>query len=145
MIKNFKTYRGDTIVEVLFALSIFSLIAVLAIAVMNLGIAIAESNLELNMARNEVDAQAEAIRFIQSSYLAERELVDKPYEPLWTKIEEIANQNASVVALSEINSCDNFFNNNASKGFVVNARNIDTDPTKVNNTIKTGGDIIGDR
>ncbi|MDO5481071.1 MAG: hypothetical protein Q4F60_01850, partial [Candidatus Saccharibacteria bacterium] len=85
MKRNFRTHRGDTIIEVLFALSIFSLIAVLAIAVMNLGIAIAESNLELNMARNEVDAQAEAIRFIQSSYLAERELVDKPYEPLWTK------------------------------------------------------------
>lgn len=140
MVRNSKIRRGDTIIEVLFALSIFSLVAVLSITVMNLGIAIAEANLELNMARNEVDAQAEAIRFIQGSYLVERELANKPYEALWSEIEKIANKNATVIALDEINSCQDFFADNGEKGFVVNTRNID--PGDVDSTIKTGTSLL---
>ena len=141
MVSIRKIRRGDTIIELLFALSIFSLVAILSITVMNLGVSIAEANLELNMARNEVDAQAEAIRFIQNSYLVERELATKPYEPLWSKIEEIANKNTEVIALDSISSssCEQFFDTYKSKGFVVNTRTIN--PEKVGDTIKTGDAI----
>lgn len=63
-----KTKRGDTVIEVMFALAIFSFAAILAIGVMNGGVNSAETTLELSTARNEMEAQAEAIRFIHTSY-----------------------------------------------------------------------------
>ena len=138
MVKTLKTRRGDTIIEILFALSIFSLVAILSVTVRNIGVSIAEANLELNMARNEVDAQAEAIRFIQNSYLVERELVDKPYEDLWEKIREVADKNDDtypVPSLSDINSCETFLKENITHGFIVNTRKIAPESPK--DTIKT--------
>lgn len=66
-----KTKRGDTIIEVMLAFAIFSLIAVISITMMNMGLATGERSLELVTARNELNAQAEALRFIHSSYIAE--------------------------------------------------------------------------
>ena len=63
---------GDTLIEVMFAVAIFSMVAISAVAVMNSGMSNAQGTLESTMARNEIDAQAEALRFIQSSYVAER-------------------------------------------------------------------------
>ncbi len=60
--------RGDTVIEVMFAFAIFSFAAILAIGVMNGGVNSAETTLELSTARNEMEAQAEAIRFIHASY-----------------------------------------------------------------------------
>lgn len=65
------TKRGDTIIEVMFAFAIFSLVAVISVSMMNLGIASSERSLELVTARNELNAQAEALRFIHSSYVSE--------------------------------------------------------------------------
>lgn len=66
--------RGDTIIEVILALTIFSLVTVITITMMNLGIANAENALEVTTARNELNAQAEALRFIHSSYISEKTL-----------------------------------------------------------------------
>lgn len=63
--------RGDTLIEVMFAIAIFAAVAIISIAMMNLGVANAERSLELSTARNELNAQAEAIRFIHSSYTSE--------------------------------------------------------------------------
>lgn len=63
--------RGDTIIEVMFAFAIFSLIAIITITMMHLGLAASERSLELVTARNELNAQAEALRFIHSSYISE--------------------------------------------------------------------------
>jgi len=83
-----KYKRGDTLIEVLFAIVIFCLVAVIAVSLMNQGVATAQSSLEINMARNEIDAQAEALRFIQNSFLAERELSleQQQYVQVWRKI-----------------------------------------------------------
>ncbi len=78
------TKRGDTIIEVMFALAVFCLVAVLSIMMMNLGVHSAENALELVTARNELNAQAEALRFIHSSYISEKTLptLDDPaYKP----------------------------------------------------------------
>ena len=64
--------RGDTIIEVILALTIFSLVTVITITMMNLGIANAENALEVTTARNELNAQAEALRFIHSSYISKK-------------------------------------------------------------------------
>lgn len=59
---------GDTIVEVLFAITVFSLLAVGAIAIMNQGTATAQKSLEISLVRQQIDAQAAAIRYIHDSY-----------------------------------------------------------------------------
>lgn len=66
-----QTKRGDTIIEIMFAFAIFTLIAIITITMMNLGLAASERSLELVTARNELNAQAEALRFIHSSYISE--------------------------------------------------------------------------
>ncbi len=66
--------RGDTIIEVMIAVAIFALLSVLAIAMMNNGVAIAERALETVVARNEINAQVEALRYIHDSYVMESTL-----------------------------------------------------------------------
>jgi type II secretory pathway pseudopilin PulG len=80
----FITKKGDTIIEVMLAITIFCIVSVLSISLMNSGVSSAQASLELTMARNEIDAQAEALRFIHNSYLAERNLArNGGYEDLW--------------------------------------------------------------
>lgn len=62
--------RGDTIIEVLFAITVFSLIAVSSLSLMNQGTAAAQRSLELTLVRQQIDSQAEALRYIQASYVA---------------------------------------------------------------------------
>lgn len=62
--------RGDTIIEVLFAITVFSLLAVGSMAVMNQGTAAAQRSLELTLVRQQIDGQAEALRYLQASYVA---------------------------------------------------------------------------
>lgn len=62
--------RGDTIIEVLFAVTVFSLLAVGSLAVMNQGTAAAQRSLELTLVRQQIDGQAEALRYMQASYVA---------------------------------------------------------------------------
>ncbi len=62
--------RGDTLIEVLFAMAVFSLVAVGSLSVMNQGTATAQRALEITLVRNEIDAQAEALRFMNTSYIS---------------------------------------------------------------------------
>ena len=58
-----KFNRGDTVVEVLLGVTIFSLVAVIALETMNRGMAIAQYSLETTLVRQQVDAQAEMLRY----------------------------------------------------------------------------------
>ena len=58
-----KFNRGDTLVEVLLGVTIFSLVAIIALETMNRGMAIAQYSLETTLVRQQVDAQAEMIRY----------------------------------------------------------------------------------
>ncbi len=62
--------RGDTIIEVLFAVTVFAIVAVGGLAIMNQGISTAQRSLEITLVRQQIDAQAEAIRYIHQSYVA---------------------------------------------------------------------------
>jgi len=64
-----KLQSGDTIIEVLFAVSVFSLIAVGAVLIMNQGISSAQKALEITQVRQQIDAQAEALRYAHHSYV----------------------------------------------------------------------------
>lgn len=65
-----RNQRGDTLIEVLFAVSVFSLVAIGSLAVMNQGTAASQRALEITLVRQQMDAQAEALRFLNSSYIA---------------------------------------------------------------------------
>lgn len=86
--KQAERKKGDTLIEVVIALSIFATLAVMAIHTMNSGMYQAERAVEITMARNEIDAQAEAIRFIQNNYVAEREYPEakQQFSQLWKTI-----------------------------------------------------------
>ena len=58
-----KFNRGDTLVEVLLGVTIFSLVAVVALETMNRGMAIAQYSLETTLVRQQVDVQAEMLRY----------------------------------------------------------------------------------
>ena len=58
-----KFNRGDTLIEVLLGVTIFSLVAVVALETMNRGMAIAQYSLETTLVRQQVDAQAEMLRY----------------------------------------------------------------------------------
>ncbi|MBR2767116.1 hypothetical protein IKD67_03500 [Candidatus Saccharibacteria bacterium] len=64
--------KGDTLVEVLLAVGIFSMIAISVVAVMSGGTSSAQTALETTLAREEIDAQAEALRYIHDSYINDK-------------------------------------------------------------------------
>jgi len=70
---GFKTLRrqeGDTLIEVLFAMTVFSLIVVTALSLMGQGVAAAQRSLEITTVRQQIDGQAEALRFMHEAYVA---------------------------------------------------------------------------
>ena len=62
--------RGDTIIEVLFAVAVFAMVAVASMTIMNQATATAQRSLEITLVRQQIDAQAEAIRYIHQAYVA---------------------------------------------------------------------------
>jgi len=129
--------RGDTVIEVTFAIVIFSLVAVGAIALMNSSTNTAQASLEITMTRSEMAAQAEALRFIHNAFTMERSLVpsNQQYVELWRTISALALLNRNSVgnpgiSSYPISSCesaykwvsdDSIF---ADRAFIINVRNI---------------------
>lgn len=68
MLKNLQ--RGDTLIEVLFGITVFSFVIVGALTIMNQGSAAAQRSLEISLVRQQIYAQAEALRFAHDSYVA---------------------------------------------------------------------------
>ena len=93
-----RTLRGDTLIEVMLSISVFAVVALLAINMMNDGINTAQRTLETAMARNEIDAQAESLRFIHQSYVAERQKTsnESGFKQLWETIISRANKPSSL-------------------------------------------------
>lgn len=60
--------RGDTIIEVLFAITVFSFLAISGMALMNRGTALAQTALEIGLVRQQMDAQADALRYLSHAY-----------------------------------------------------------------------------
>ena len=148
--------RGDTIIEVTLAITVFSLVSVISIQLMDRDVAIIQGTLESEMARNEIDAQAEALRFIQNAYLSEREIAQgsREYMNIWLKLSRTSSENIAKAgtglnndpaSISQYTSVDcstyyntsndsneihNIFKDNA---FVINTRKLD--PSSISSTI----------
>lgn len=91
-----KSLSGDTIVEVLFAVAILGFVVLAALNVMQQGTSAAQLSLEINLVRNQMNAQAEAIRLIHASAQA-RERTEEagkgnPYFQVWQEL--ISNTNS---------------------------------------------------
>jgi type II secretory pathway pseudopilin PulG len=68
--KKRQANKGDTLIEVLFAVTVFSLIVVGSLSIMNQGLAAAQRSLEITQVRQEIDGQAETLRFLHDSYVS---------------------------------------------------------------------------
>lgn len=68
--RKLMSQRGDTIIEVMVAFAVFAMVAVGAITVMNQGTAGAQDTLETTQVRQQIDNQAEMLRFLHQAYLA---------------------------------------------------------------------------
>lgn len=62
-----RSSRGDTIIEVLLAITVFSLVSIATMTIMNQGTNAAQRALEITHVRQEIDAQAEALRAAQQA------------------------------------------------------------------------------
>ncbi len=70
MLKQKRTMeRGDTLIEVLFAITVFALVMVTSLTLMNQGIAASQRSLEITLARQQIDGQAETLRFMHDSFV----------------------------------------------------------------------------
>ena len=130
--------RGDTLIEVALAIGIFSMVAVAVVAVVGGSTSSAQSALEITIAREEIDAQAEALRFIQSSYIAGGNTSanatnsTNKYAELWQSIVSEAvdlsnktDEEAEKVLLYNPSTCENLNDSEylSSQGaFVINPR-----------------------
>ena len=146
--------KGDTLIEVTLAVGIFSLVAIAVVAVVNGSTTGAQTALETTLTRDEIDAQADALRFIQSSYAgslnpsAENvysdEITGSAFATIWDAI--VANAHPSnAVDLDEL-----LFNNPARKDNPCNAlyepetNGLDTQKAFVINTKKLSDINLGD-
>ncbi len=59
--------RGDTMIEVLLAFTLFTMVAVGTFVMMSRGIDISQRSLESTLVREQIDAQAEIIRFVHDT------------------------------------------------------------------------------
>ncbi len=88
--------RGDTLIEVMLSISIFAMVSLLTINMMNGGINTAQRTLEAEMARNEIDGQADALRYIHNNYVAERNMDNSQFRTAWNTITQKAMRPSQV-------------------------------------------------
>ena len=116
-----KLKRGDTLIEVALAIGIFSLIAITVVSVVSASLTNAQAALEITLTREELDAQAEALRFIHESYISGSQsnikYDDNPYERLWETIRKHAttidnNTQAQNIEKYNPTTCADVYNTN---------------------------------
>lgn len=140
MRRRLDSKRGDTLIEVMLSISIFALVAMITINMMNNGINTAQRTLEAEMARNEIDAQAEALRFIHNNFVAERQNFEdqSQFRKIWAKLTDNAIRPSLTVAelndnkegksfdINDMESCEDAYESGAHlsryKAFILNTR-----------------------
>ncbi len=118
--------RGDTLIEVIFASLIFSIIIVSVTGMMNRGLTTVLAAGERTAARDEVNAQAEALRYIHNGWTAEKQ--NNPatwqYEKIWRGITGRAIEASQLPTLHSADvNCGGAFTETG-RAFVINTRNL---------------------
>lgn len=108
--KTKKTLYGDTIVEAVVAIAIYSIVAVLALSSMSSGLSTAQRNLESTMSRTAIDSQSDALRYYYESYIAAKsgKKDDSYYGDIWKEISP-KGSDVDPVSLDDVDerSCEN--------------------------------------
>ena len=127
--------KGDTLIEVTIAIGIFSMIAIGVASVMSSGSSGSQTALETTLAREEIDVQAEALRFIHSARISSRSDSDNPYDTIWNAITASAIDGGTMDAsTAQFNpsSCQALYNREndnsvfAQHAFILNPRALDS-------------------
>ncbi len=119
--------RGDTIIEVLFATTIFSMIAVGALSIMTQGTAMAQRALEIGLVRQQIDAQADALRYLNQSYISDYGK-NGTASQLWDAV-VLANAVSQASPFDQTSIGDKcVLPTSAQKPFALNVRKLDTTP-----------------
>lgn len=119
LMRNRVGTRGDTLIEVLFAVTVFSLVAVGGLSIMNQGTAISQRALEITLVRQEIDSQAETLRFLNYSYIA-------AYKPGNSESDYLDDEGDETPASQWIETVRNITENDVSNFGVVNDAVINT-------------------
>ena len=139
--RKWQVKRGDTLVEVMFSVAVFGLVAIGVVTLMNSSLAATQSSLENTMVRTEIDAQAEALRFIHDAYASQRnqDTGSQVYKGIWEKITKDYVTKPENVPSFNFTSCDTAYDpNNAQSlfktySFAINTRKLDPSTVKSNN------------
>lgn len=73
--------RGDTVIELVLAFAIFSMCAVMTIMILNKGVAVSQRSLEKSLVRQQIDSQAEIIRFLHDTKNPQWEVIKSKITP----------------------------------------------------------------
>ena len=138
-----RTKIGDTLVEVALAIGIFSMVAIVIVSVISASTSNAQTALEVTISREDLDAQAEALRFIHDSYMNDSQSKDTSknrYHDLWQAItkraiseqEEAESSTAPAYEVnfnpetcSELYEGDGVLSDKAGRNpFIINIRNL---------------------
>ena len=135
--KDRSTRHGDTMIEVLFAITAYSVVAIFTIITMNMGLQQGEAALELSQTRIEIAAQADGLRFIHNAFLSEREYGltgSDSYKALWQRITSLAVDSSTSIKELSVGQCKNWYSGDylaSRNAFILNLRNLSP----------TGGDL----
>lgn len=121
--------KGDTLIEVTIAIGIFSLIAITIATVMSSGTAGSQNALETLITRQEIDAQADALRFIHESYITNKDPESNPYADIWNKIISKAQSANNAPVQFAPTTCQELYDSNNGQvfkngGFIINTRDL---------------------
>ena len=124
--------QGDTIIEVLFAVTVFAMVAVGAMSIMNQGTGTAQRSLEITQVRQQIDAQAEALRFVHQSYVAQFQRGAAPTGKavLWEDLVDNSDEPASAFGVQD-GQCPTI----PGRAFALNARNVEMSPERPTNEV----------
>lgn len=126
--------KGDTIVEVLFAVAVFAMVAVGSMTIMTQATGVAQRSLEITLVREQIDAQAEAIRFVHKAYVADYQAGKTPTGTAaeWVKMTNPSTGKGAskASAFGQVNGSQCLANAPGERPFILNART-----AKLSNTV----------
>ena len=132
--------RGDTLLEVVLAFVMFSIVAAISVALMNSSISGAEASIELTLARTEIDAQSETIRFVHEAYN-----YDRAYNNLWNHIlKQLIDKEQKELPKLDIDKCSALYKDDPSSDIkpITDAKAFILNPRQVNNGTSTDEEKI---
>ncbi|MDO5762150.1 MAG: type II secretion system protein [Bacteroidales bacterium] len=109
-----KMKMGDTLIEVALAIGIFAMVAITIASLVSSSMSGAQLSLETTVTREQIDAQAEALRYIHASYIAggtANNAGEDRYVRLWRKITDFVNNPPSEALEFVPATCEELYTN----------------------------------